>query len=53
MREVNEELVDKMVNGKTDELNKHPSTKSSHFTYTGWYQNRASIFSSLPRDSFL
>jgi hypothetical protein len=29
--EVNEELVDKMVNGKTDELNKQYSPKSSDF----------------------
>ncbi len=28
---MNEELVDKMFNGKTDELNKQPSTKSSYF----------------------
>ena len=32
---MNEELVDKMFNGKTDELNKQPSAKSSYFTYTG------------------
>jgi hypothetical protein len=29
--EVNEELVDKMVNGKTDELNKQSRAKSSEF----------------------
>ncbi len=28
---MNEELVDKMFNGKTDELNKQPSAKSSDF----------------------
>jgi hypothetical protein len=43
-----------MVNGKTDELNKNTQApKAQIFTFMGWDQNRASIFSSLPRDSFL
>ena len=53
MREVNEELVDKMINGKTDELINNQMPKVQNFTYIAWDQNRASIFSSLPRDSFL
>jgi hypothetical protein len=51
--EVKEELVDKIDNSKIDQLNKQLSAKYQILLCISWDQNRASIFSSLPRDSFL